>query len=273
MIYKGVNQEFIQLQIVNQSDTISFDTELAFPLLFVWVRGENSELQLDGEKIQLKNNTIICLTIFQNIDFRELNNARVLKFNREFYCVLDHDSEVGCKGILFYNPNQLPYFQISNEELEKFELLWEMFEIEMQSKDELQLEMLQMMLKRFIILCTRIYKLENNYLKLEQKDVDIVREFNYLVEQHFKTKHNISDYANLLNKSPKTLSNIFSQLAGKSPLRIIHERKILEAKRMLRYTDKTIKEITYELGFEDIQTFSRFFKKLENISPSEFKKQ
>lgn len=271
MIYKGINQEFIQLQEINQRDVISFDTELVFPLLFVWVRGENSEIQYDGTKIQLKDNTILCLTIFQNIEFLKLENARVVKFNREFYCVLDHDSEVSCKGILFYNGSQLPFFQIPKEELEKFEILWKMFEIEIQSKDELQLEMLQMMLKRFIILCTRIYKTQNNYVKLEQKDVDIVREFNFLVEQHFKTKHNVTDYADLLNKSPKTLSNIFTKLAGKSPLQIIHERKILEARRMLRYTNKSIKEITYELGFEDIQTFSRFFKKIENISPSEFK--
>jgi AraC-like DNA-binding protein len=41
---------------------------------------------------------------------------------------------------------------------------------------------------------------------------------------------------------------------------------------MLRYTDKPIKKIAYELGFEDIQTFSRFFKKMEQISPSDFKK-
>ena len=127
------------------------------------------------------------------------------------------------------------------------------------------------MLKRFIILCTRIYKSKNNFLKLKTTDVDIVREFNFLVEQHFKTKHSVLDYADLLNKSPKTLSNIFAKLAGKSPLQIIHERKILEARRMLWYTDKTIKEISYELGFQDIQTFSRFFKKAENVSPSEFK--
>ena len=141
----------------------------------------------------------------------------------------------------------------------------------MQSKDELQLEMLQMMLKRFIILCTRIHKSQNNISKLDDKEVNIIREFNFLVEQHFKTKHTVKEYADLMIKSPKTLSNIFSQLSDKSPLQIIHERKLLEAKRILRYTDKAIKEIAYEIGFEDIQTFSRFFKKMENISPSAFK--
>jgi AraC family transcriptional regulator, transcriptional activator of pobA len=272
MIYRGVNQEFLQLEEIQEGDVITFDTELALPLLFVWVRGENAEILSEGTTIRIPNNTILCITVFQQIKFSKLDNARFIKFNKEFYCVLNHDSEVSCKGILFFNSNQLPFFPIPEEELEKFETLWKMFEIEMKSKDELQLEMLQMMLKRFIILCTRVYKAQNNFLKLEDKEVDIVREFNFLVEQYFKTKHSVKDYADLLNKSPKTLSNIFTQLAGKSPLQIIHERKALEAKRMLRYTDKSIKEIAFELGFEDIQAFSRFFKKIERISPSGFKK-
>ncbi len=108
--------------------------------------------------------------------------------------------------------------------------------------------------------------------KLEVKEVDLVREFHYLVEQYFKTKHSVQEYADLLNRSVKTLANIFSKVSDKSPLQIIHERKVLEAKRMLRYTDKPIKEIAYKLGYEDIQTFSRFFKKMENTSPSDFKK-
>ena len=93
-----------------------------------------------------------------------------------------------------------------------------MFQIEMQSKDDLQLEMLQMMLKRFIILCTRIYKSQMNLTKLEFKKVDIVREFQFLVEQHFKTKHSVQEYADLLNKSVKTLANTFSKVSDKSPL-------------------------------------------------------
>jgi len=165
----------------------------------------------------------------------------------------------------------LPIFQIPIDDIDKFEVLWKMFEIEMQSKDELQLEMLQSLLKRLIILCTRIYKRQNNFLELNTKETDIIREYNYLVEIYFKTKHTVQEYAKLLNKSPKTLSNLFLKLSKRKPLQIIHDRKLLEARRMLRYTDKSIKEIAYNLGFEDIQTFSRFFKKHEKISPTEFK--
>jgi AraC family transcriptional regulator, transcriptional activator of pobA len=272
MIYKGQNNEFIEIIDLQKGNSLSFDNQLANPLTFVWIKGQTTEIHFEGMKQTLYDNTVLCLTSFHKIEFNTLETARVIKFNREFYCVKDHDSEVSCKGLLFYGANQLPYFQIPEDETEKFETFWRMFQIEMQSKDDLQLEMLQMMLKRFIILCTRIYKSQMNLTKLKFKEVDIVREFQFLVEQHFKTKHSVQEYADLLNKSVKTLANIFSQVSEKSPLQIIHERKVLEAKRMLRYTEKPIKEIAYELGFEDIQTFSRFFKKMEQISPSDFKK-
>jgi AraC-like DNA-binding protein len=269
--YIGINNEFLKLQELRKGDSISFDKDILSPLLFVWVRGKNSNIIHDSVKVKVENNTILCVSRFDKIKFDNLDNARIIKFNREFYCVLDHDKEVSCKGILFYGTNQLPNFQIPQEELDKFETLWKMFEIEMQSKDELQLEMLQTMLKRFIILCTRMFKSQNQLLQLDNMEIDIVREFNFLVEQNFKTIHSVQDYASLLNKSPKTLSNLFSIVSKKTPLQIIHERKCIEAKRLLRYTDKSIKEIGYEIGFEDIQTFSKFFKKMENTSPSDFK--
>jgi len=271
MKFTGQNDEIIELRELEKGELITFDKDLTNPLLFIWIKGQNSEISYEGTTQTLKDNTILCLTVFHKIEFNNLETARIIKFNREFYCVLDHDSEVSCKGLLFYGASQLPIFQIPSEETEKFETFWRMFNIEMQSKDELQLEMLQMMLKRFIIMCTRVHKNQNNISKLDKREVDILREFNFLVEQHFKTKHTVKEYADLMIKSSKTLSNIFSKLSDKSPLQVIHERKLIEAKRMLRYTDKTIKEISYELGFEDIQTFSRFFKKIENISPSDFK--
>lgn len=271
MVYKGINNEYIELTHLERGSFLTFDDTLTYPLIFVWLSGKATEIRFEGTAYTLGHNTILCLTVFHKIEFTTLESARIIKFNREFYCVKDHDSEVSCTGLLFYGANQLPYFQLPADEVEKFETFWRMFQIEMQSQDELQLEMLQMMLKRFIILCTRLYKSQGNYSKLDLSEVDLVRAFHYLVEQHFKTKHSVKEFAELLNKSSKTLANVFSQVSEKSPLQIIHERKILEAKRMLRYTDKPVKEIAYELGFEDIQTFSRFFKKAEHISPTAFK--
>ena len=102
--------------------------------------------------------------------------------------------------------------------------------------------------------------------------LDIVRRFYILVDQHFREKKQVQDYADLLFRSPKTLSNLFASCGVPSPLRIIHERIEAEAKRLLLYTPKSAKEISELLGFEDLSTFSRFFKKMTGESVSDFRK-
>ena len=68
---------------------------------------------------------------------------------------------------------------------------------------------------------------------------DIIRQFYVLVDNHFKEKKQVQDYAEMLYRSPKTLSNLFSLYGLNSPLRIIHERVDAEARRLLLYTSKT----------------------------------
>ena len=92
-----------------------------------------------------------------------------------------------------------------------------------------------------------------------------------LVESHFKEAHSVAFYAEKLNKSPKTLSNSFAKY-NHSPLQIIHSRIVLETKRQLLYTDKSSKEIAYDIGFDDASHLSRLFKKQTSLTPSEFKK-
>ncbi len=269
--YQGKNKEFLELIENGEHYRSNEYNPMEGELIFIWIKDECSIIELDGVEMKLNRNSILSLTSFHKFKFLSLKESRIIKFNKEFYCVLNHDQEVSCKGLLFYAPDSTPFINIPKEEEEKFEILWKMFEIEMGSKDELQLEMLQTMLKRFIILCTRIYKQQNNQIRLIKSELDIIREFNYLVESHFKTKHTVQEYAEILNKSAKTLANLFHKFSTITPLQIIQQRRMLEARRLLKYTDKSIKEIAYELEFEDIQTFSRFFKNHEQISPSEYR--
>ena len=124
-----------------------------------------------------------------------------------------------------------------------------------------------------IILVTRIAKEQSIQPPMEEQDFDIVRRYNIAVENHYKSKHQVQDYADMLSKSPKTLSNLFALYNHKSPLQIIHERITLEAKRLLIFTEKPTKEIAFELGFEEVAHFSRLFKKVVGNSPTEFKEK
>ena len=104
-----------------------------------------------------------------------------------------------------------------------------------------------------------------------ERTFDVVRRFYVLVDQYFREKKQVQDYADMLHKSPKTLSNIFSTCKLPSPLRVIHERVEAEAKRLLLYSSKSAKEIADILGFEDQASFSRFFKNMTGQSAVQFR--
>ena len=83
----------------------------------------------------------------------------------------------------------------------------------------------------------------------------------------------MQEYADMLNKSPKTLANILSAYQQPSAIRIIHNRIQAEARRLLLYTAKSSKEIALMLGFEDQAAFSRFFKNAAGLSATEYRHQ
>ncbi len=272
MEYQGHTDEYLLLVEITPDNCHLLKKPATQEQSLLWMTAGGNQLNIDGRDYTFEENEVVCLTQFHRLNAKKVSSLRMVRFNRPFFCVIDRDSEVGCKGILFFGASQLPVFRIPAGELEKFDLLWRMFCIEMQSRDSLQIEMLQMMLKRLLILSTRLYKAQKMAgTASESTQMDLIREYNFLVEQHFKTKHTVAEYAKMLHKSPKTISNLFSRFGAKTPLQLIQERKMLEARRLLHYADMPVKEIAYELGYEDLQTFSRFFKAQEGVSPSEFR--
>ncbi len=271
MEYRGKNGEYFELVTINQSNCDILKSSGNNQLSLLWFTSDLNYLSIDLVPYTFNKNKIICVTEFHMIEIEKIHELKLLRFNKPFYCILDHDSEVGCKGILYYGSPSLPLIDIIDSDIEILESVWKVLLIEMKSQDSLQLEMLQMMLKRILILCTRIYKTQNNFQSLDKAYVNIVREFNFLVERHFKEFHIVVEYANLLNKAPKTLSNLFKKLGNKTPLQFIQNRLLIEAIRLLKYSDKSISDIGYELGFSDVQSFSRFFKKQKGFSPNEYR--
>ncbi|MGB3149999.1 MAG: helix-turn-helix domain-containing protein [Maribacter sp.] len=239
----------------------------------VWNRNEIPVLLcIDGLTITLLPNQLITTTYLQHVSYTKSEAPlTAFLFNREFYCINDHDSEVSCNGILFFGTQDLPIISIPKEQERKFNVLYEVFEDEFSTSDKIQGDMLQMLLKRLIIICTRLAKQQHIVKTLNNEQIDVIRKFNVLVDTHFKTKRKVSDYADLLFKSPKTLSNLFAIYNQKSPQQIILERLTLEAKRLMSFTDKQNQEIAYELGFNDPAHFSKFFKKMTGTSPSRYR--
>ena len=263
--------ESIFVSELRPSHSQKFQNDLNTGLSIVWNIGDVAHIMIDQELISVEKDCAVFFTEYHQIDSFDFQKLNVIQFNRPFYCVRDHDNEIGCKGLLFYSSGNIPKIKIPQPRRKQFELLWEVLLMEMEEQDGLKLEMLRTLLKRFLILFLRIYKHQNTNLPTDNISVGMIREFNYLVEQNYKQMTKVSDYAKLLHKSPKTLSNLFHKYIDKTPLQIINDRRLLEAKRLLIYTDHTIQEIGYQLNFKDGASFSHFFNSNMGVPPSKYR--
>ena len=242
-------------------------------LTIAWNRGPDQVIMIDNVAYNFPANTIHCLMVSESFSFGRPADITAWQFSRDFYCIVDHDKEVSCVGFIFYGPPQKMFIRLNDADQKKADMILQMLQDEFDMNDQIQGEMMQVLLKRLIIIVTRLAKDQFiNEKELPGEKLDIVRNYNLLVESHYRTQRQVKFYADQLHKSPKTLSNLFALYNHKSPLLIIQERIIMEAKRLLFYTDRTAKEIAYDLGFEDAGHFGKFFKRNTGLSISEFKK-
>ncbi|HMP93755.1 MAG TPA: helix-turn-helix domain-containing protein [Phnomibacter sp.] len=240
----------------------------------VWNRGPQQLVWLDEIPYALPENALLPIMMSQSYRFDNPAQIVAWQFNREFYCVLNHDAEVGCIGFVFYGPQPAMVVQLEGAERQAMEQLLLMFKEEFEAGEDIKGEMLRMLLVRLIIKLTRLAK--KQYLtEAQQQDsrFTVYRQYHVLVEQHYKQQHQVQFYAGLLHKSPKTLSNMFALYGKKTPLQVIQERIVTEAKRLFYYTDKSVKEIAEELGFEEPSHFSRFIKAQTALSPGQLKRK
>jgi AraC-like DNA-binding protein len=240
----------------------------------IWSLEKIVTFQVDGYQINLKKDEVLFCTPLNIVRMdKDTRDLMAIVFNREFYCIRDHDHEVSCNGFLFFGSSHPPIIELSEREKENFKVLFRFFKEEFETKDQIQGEMLRNLLKRLLIKSSRLLKKGLPEAEIPNTQLDIIRKFNVLVEMHFREKHQVAEYANLLHKSPKTIANLFHKYSDKTPLTAINERVAMEAKRLLLYSEKTSEEIAYELGYSEPGHFSKFFKKNVGCSPIEFKKK
>ncbi|APZ45793.1 AraC family transcriptional regulator [Polaribacter reichenbachii] len=238
-----------------------------------WIQEGNGTYNIDFEQYTFTDNVLFFLSPGQvfTVDSEQIKTAYKLTFKRDFYCIQTHDAEVACNGILFNNIYETPFVKPCEKDTQKLNYILENLIEEFQQNETAQYDMLQSYLKQFIINSVRIKK-ENHVIK-EDTETRLFKDFSLLVEQNFKNMHTVTDYANRLGLSPKSITKHFQKLGAKTPSEFIKNRILLEAKRLLIYTDKTVKEIAFELGFNDPAYFTRFFTKAILKSPLQFKKE
>lgn len=101
----------------------------------------------------------------------------------------------------------------------------------------------------------------------------IVSKFLAYIDQYFREERSVSFYADKLNISANYLNIVTKKALDIPASALIQDRLILEAKRLLKSSELSVKDIVYSLGFYDHANFSKFFKKKTGMTPSQFKTQ
>lgn len=116
-------------------------------------------------------------------------------------------------------------------------------------------------------------RLELTDPRLASSQERYVRTFCATLEHHFRSQKPVSFYASSVGLSSVHLTRLTRAVLGMSPLEAVASRRLLEAKRLLRFTQYAVHEVSHQLGFSDVSYFSRFFKKQTGLSPQQYRKQ
>lgn len=272
MEYTGSSGEYLFVSTMSKKDNEKINRFSDTTLTIIWNTAKDSKLIINKVDYLLKKNEMIFLTQFNKIDISHVDQVNILKFNCALYGVNQDGDEINCfKGILFFSASQIPLVLLDKDNLALITSLWDAFVAQKDNINILKVEELRIHLKRFLTLTTSLCIEQSKIHPLVKTNIDVIRDFNFLVETHHKSKHQVAQYAALLNKTPKSLANMFADHLEKTPLEIIQDKIILEAKILLISSDDTIKKMTFNLGFNNIPSFSRFFKNKEGVSPKQFR--
>lgn len=270
------NYKKFGLNVFSNENLDTINSIKAHPYIKILFVPAGYELMIDFNHHITKAPTLFFLT-YQYLDIKKgsADEASFLYYNRDFYCIQIHDKEVACDGLLFHNVFEIPNVELDPSETVIIQSLFDQIKDELEWKESSGEEMIRTYLKQIIIRATRKWKKQNlktDTVNIPNSELDVFRDFSRYLEVHFREKHQVAEYAELLHIAPKTLTHKFKNLHLESPNQLIINRILLEAKRLLFYTDKSVKEIAYDLGYEDPAYFNRLFTQKTGKTPSNFKK-
>jgi AraC-like DNA-binding protein len=240
--------------------------------IFMFLQTGYAKMMVDFKIMEVENANIYCMlpgTVHQGLAMKEacgwfvaVNVDLIPDFIRSAF----EESII--------NPDPLALGEMCSKKFNDFaQLLHNSYTEEMLSTKE-GFFITKSLLNAYIGMFASYFLNESKPEKLKQsRAVQLSRQFRILVRKEFRTIKSPSLYAEILNISAGYLTEIVSKTTGKSTLYWIHQEILVEAKRLLFFTNCTVKEIAYQLGYNDHTYFSRLFSKLEGVSPLSFREK
>lgn len=243
-----------------------------YELLF-FSRGQGSHM-IDFETHALNTTTLHFISPGQ---VHALNRYRgvegyVVNFTRDFF-VLNGGDPTLLNDFPAFNKTAFPVLGVSVPVFSGFCTLIDLMHTESKGDSPLKDQVMVSFIGLLLVKCKALLIDTPHYQRNSSAPGQLLQRFNTLLEDNYLHLRKVGDYAERLHLSPNHLSVVIKKLTGKTVADLIHERLLLEAKRLLLHSDLSAKEIAWELNFSDPPYFTRFFKSNTGFSPENFRKE
>jgi AraC family transcriptional activator of pobA len=229
---------------------------------------------VDFSPVKSKPYTLLFLGKDRVHQFDKVLNYKghVLIFTDNFFCTSGADTKFLRSTILFNDLVDKPNIQLSKSSFQRFDNIRSEISEEINlGTDQSNSDILKNLLHNFLLLADR-EKRKQGFSEIKKgPDSDYVLAFKDLADKHFTNLKSVSAYSGKLHISEKRLGQATSKVLGKTPKEIIDDRVLLEAKRLLVHGNQSIKEIGFQLGFEENTNFIKYFRKHTAKTPVEFR--
>ncbi|SKB63835.1 AraC-type DNA-binding protein [Soonwooa buanensis] len=264
-----------QISIQNISSN-NFLKTINCPFYQILIFNGSAKFEINFIQYECSDSTILFLTPYQQFKWLDTNESalHLIQFHGDYYCIEYHKNMISCNGILFNNIYEKPFFNINESYYD--EIVNTIEKMENEIKNEIVNPFTDSIVKSYLQLILSISSKEKSKYLTDLKPNELPNKdlvyFQDLIENYYKTERSMTFYAAKFSLSTDAFSKKVKKQFSKSPSQLINERIILEAKKLLHLTYKSIKEISQELNFEDEFYFSRYFKKNVGVSPSLYRK-
>jgi AraC family transcriptional activator of pobA len=215
---------------------------------------------------------IICIGPGQISSFRKEGNWKgfCTFFTAEF---ATYKTEMNfLEDYPFFNINNTNIFPISEDQFKQIGVYYHQILHEQLHTGTYYLDIARATFQAILLQIKRIFENTGSKGFSDKAGIVIASKFQYLVNQHFVTKITVEQYAQLLHISPNHLTQTIKMMTGRTPKSIILQRRIEEAKYLLRYTSNDMSTIAYLLNFREPAHFNNLFKKMSGFTPLAFRK-
>ena len=241
--------------------------------VIIWVKKGTGVHLIDLDKFELQDDTVYCITPGQVHLLKQNGDAEgyVMSFTADFMGAEESNLDLLFNTGLFNTFAHSPVIKVDAEVKDEMEDAVKRMMKEYANFFLLRSEILRGFLKIFLIYLTRQFE-KTNQQPAQSRNIDLMRRFLSLLEKQYTTKRMVTDYADELVVTPNYLNEVVKKISGFPASHHIQQRIILEAKRQAAYSNVTMKEVAYHVGFDDMAHFSKFFKNAAGVSFTEFKK-